>query len=1032
MSITERAVNNPAAVAVAVAIITLFGLFSLKGLPVQLFPDIDLPQISVFAGWRAASPKEVESEILGPMEEVLQGMPGMEQMSSNAFNGGAWINMEFTLGTDMQATLMEVIGRLNRLPSMPADSDPPVVNMGGGGGGANQALSWFFVQLLPGTKGSIEEYGQYITDTVKPKLESIDGVAGVQINAGAPEELQITIDPYRAAEYGIELGSVAARASRSTDVSGGFVDVGRRQYTLRFEGRYDPMQFKDLILEWREGRPIRLGDIADVQVARGKKTQIAIQNGNPAMSLRVDRANGANVLGTLTLVKEAVAELREGPLAAVGLDIQQSFDASVFINRAVTMVTNNLMLGVLLAVGVLWLFLRDGRATLLIATAIPVSLLSTFIVLELTGRSLNVISLAGLAFAVGMVLDAAIVVSENIVRLRERGEVPSLAALTGTSQVRGALLASTATTVAIFLPVLFLQDVEGQLFADLALTISIAVVISLVVALTILPTVAGSWLKPKRLKKGEAQGWSKLAHSLMKVSATGTRRVILIAGLVSTPLLVTWLLFPQMDYLPPVKRDAVDAFLQFPPGSNVETNEKEVISKLVDRLQPYMDGVKEPALKNYYILTWPGGGTIGARVLDQSRVGELLEIVRNEVLVDIPDFQGFAMQGNLFGGFGGGRDISMHIQSADQAGLYAAAGEAQDKLRATFEGANVQTFPGIELAEPELRVIPDDSRINEVGMDRRGVASLVRTLGNGLWLGEYFNGENRMDIIMRAEGWETPEQLATTPVVTPGGEVVPLSELVTIERATGPGQIRRVNGRRTVSVNLSPPDNVSLETAVAQIKADVEPGLRAVLPADGSIQYGGSADSLREAIETMSRNFVMALFILFLLMAGLFRSPKDSALVIMTIPLAGVGGIIAIRTLNLITFQPMDLLTMIGVIILLGLVVNNAILLVDQTRQAERQGMGRHEAVENALRIRLRPIFMSTLTSIFGMLPLLLLPGEGSVIYRGLAASIVGGMAFSLVFTLLLLPCMLRLGKAKQVATSTPETAGRTALESVA
>jgi len=1033
MSITERAVKNPAGVAVAVAIITLFGLFSLKELPVQLFPNIDLPQISVFAGWRAASPNEVESEILDPMEEVLEGMPGMEVMSSNAFNGGAWINMEFTLGTDMQATLMEVIGRLNRLPSMPADSDPPVVNMGGGGGGANQSLSWFFVQLLPGTEGSIEDYTQYIMDTVKPKLESIEGVAGVEINAGAPKELQITIDPYRAAEYGIELGSIAARASRSTDVSGGFVDVGRRQYTLRFEGRYDPEQFKDLILEWREGRPIRLGDVADVQVARGKKTQIAIQNGNPAMSLRVDRANGANVLGTLALVKEAVAELREGPLAEAGLGIQQSFDASVFINRAVNMVTSNLLLGVLFAVGVLWLFLRDTRATILIATAIPISLLSTFIVLNLTGRSLNVISLAGLAFAVGMVLDAAIVVSENILRLRERGEIPSIAALAGTSQVKGALLASTATTVAIFLPVLFLQDVEGQLFADLALTISIAVVISLVVALTILPTVAGSWLKPKKLTGNSSRGWSRLAHSLMKVSATGKRRAILIVSLITAPLLITWLLFPQLDYLPPVKRDAVDAFLQFPPGSNVETNEKEVISKLVDRLQPYMDGVKEPALKNYYILTWPGGGTIGARALDQSRVGELLEIVRNEVLVDIPDFQGFAMQGNLFGGFGGsGRDISMHIQSADQAGLYAAAGEAQTRLRESFEGANVQTFPSIELAEPELRVIPDDSRINEVGMDRRSVASLIRTLGNGLWLGEYFNGENRMDIIMRADGWETPEQLATTPIMTPGGEVVPLGELVAIERATGPGQVRRVNGRRTVTVNLSPPDDVSLETAIAQIKAEVEPGLRAVLPADGSIQYGGSADSLSEAIETMGRNFLLALFILFLLMAGLFRSPKDSALVIMTIPLAGVGGVIAIQALNLITFQPMDLLTMIGFIILLGLVVNNAILLVDQTRQAERGGMDRHEAVEHALQIRLRPIFMSTLTSIFGMLPLLLLPGEGSVIYRGLAASIVGGMTVSLVFTLLLLPCMLRLGKAKQVEIIAPETARRTTLESVA
>jgi multidrug efflux pump subunit AcrB len=1032
MSITERAVSSPAAVAVVVAIITLFGLFSLSGLPVQLFPDIDLPQISVNANWRAASPKEVESEILEPMEEVLQGMPGMEVMSSNAFNGGAWINMQFNLGTDMQATLMEVIGRLNRLPPMPADSDPPVVNLGGGGGGANQALSWFFVQLLPGTQGPIESYGQFIMDTVKPRLESIDGVAGVQVNAGAPNELQITIDPYKAAEYGIELGSVAQRTSRSSDVSGGFVDVGRRQYTLRFEGQYDPLQFKDLILEWRDGRPIRLGDIADVQVTRGKKTQIAIQNGNPAMSLRVDRANGANVLGTLKLVKDAVAELRDGELAAAGLDIQQSFDASVFIKRAVTMVTNNLLLGVLLAVGVLWLFLRDGRVTILIASAIPISLLSTFIVLGLTGRSLNVISLAGLAFAVGMVLDAAIVVSENIVRLRERGEIPSVAALTGTSQVKGALLASTATTVAIFLPVLFLQDVEGQLFADLALTISIAVVISLFVALTILPTVAGSWLKPKKLTKDSAQGWSRLAHSLMKVSSTGKRRVILITSLVATPLLVTWLLFPQLDYLPPVKRDAVDAFLQFPPGNNIETNEEEIISKLVTRLQPYMDGEKEPALKNYYVLTWPGGGTIGARALDQSRVDELLEIVRNEVLVDIPDFQGFAMQGNLFGGFGGGRDIAVHLQSADQTGLYAAAAEAQAKLMEVFPGANVQTRPGIEMASPELRIIPNDSRINEVGMDRRGVASLVRTLGNGLWLGEYFNGENRVDIIMRADGWETPEQLVTTPVMTPSGEVVPLSELVSIDRATGPGQVRRVNGRRTVTVNLSPPDNVSLETAIAQIKAEVEPDIRAALPADGSIQYGGSADSLSEAIGTMSRNFLLALFILFMLMAGLFRSLKDSALVIMTIPLAGVGGVIAIQTLNLVTFQPMDLLTMIGFIILLGLVVNNAILLVDQTRRAERGGMDRHEAVENALRVRLRPIFMSTLTSIFGMLPLLLLPGEGSVIYRGLAASIVGGMACSLIFTLLLLPCMLRLGKARQVETIVSDSMGKPALEPIA
>lgn len=1031
MGITEKAVRNPAGVAVAVAIVALFGLFCLSQLPLQLFPDIEAPRINVNANWRAASPKEVESEILEPMEQVLQGIPGLEVMESNAFNGGAWIGMEFALGTDMQAILMDVIGRLNRLPPLPADADPPVVNLGGGD--ANQALSWFFVQLKPGTEGPVERYATFVEDTVRPRLESIPGVAGVEVNAGAPEELQITIDPYRAAEFGIPLGTVAARAGRSTDVSGGFVDVGRRQYTLRFEGRYDPEQLKNHVLEWRDGRPIRLGDIADVRIDRGKKQFIAIQNGNPAMGLRVDRANGANVLATLTEVKAAVAELRDGPLAAKGLDIQQSFDASVFINRAVGMVRNNLLLGVVLAVGVLWWFLRDRRATLLIASAIPISLLATFIVLKLTGRSLNVISLAGLAFAVGMVLDAAIVVSENIVRLRERGEMPSAAALLGTQQVKGALLASTATTVAIFLPVLFLEDVEGQLFADLALTIAIAVVISLVVALTVLPTVAGNWLKAQKLSRDDNSGrWARLAGWLMQTSATPTRRVALIVTLIGAPLLASWALFPQLDYLPPVKRDAVDAFLQFPPGSNVETNEREVVSKLVARLQPYMDGEKQPALKNYYILTWPGGGTIGARVLDQDRVKALETIVRDEILVDIPDFRGFAQQGNLFGGFGGGRDIAVHLQSADEAGLYAAANQAQDELRNTFPGANVQARPEVETASPELRIVPDDDRINEVAMDRQQVASVVRMLGNGLWLGEHFDGESRKDIIMRAGGWETPEQLATTPITTPSGEVVPLGELVQVTRATGPGQVRRVNGRRTISVNLSPPDDVSLETAIATIRAEAEPGMRAALPADGSIQYGGSADSLSKAIGTMGRNFLMALGILFMLMAGLFRSLKDSALVVMTIPLAGVGGIIAIRALNLVTFQPMDLLTMIGFIILLGLVVNNAILLVDRSRAAEREGMARDEAVREALKVRLRPIFMSTCTSIFGMLPLLLLPGQGSVIYRGLAAAIVGGMVFSLFFTLLLLPALLRLGGTKSETGKSRAPAAKPVLENVA
>ncbi len=1043
MALTETALKNPAGIGVVIAIVVLFGLVALSDLPVQLFPNIERPQISINANWRAASPKEIEAQILEPIETVLQGLPGMEIMEANAFNGGAWINMQFTLETDMQTTLMDVIGRLNRLPPLPADADPPRVNMGGGGGGANESLTWFFVQLLPGTEGPVEDYQQYLIDTIRPRLEAIEGVAGVEINAGADEELQITIDPYRAAQYGISIPTIAARAGRANDVSGGFIDVGRRQYTLRFEGRYSPEQLSGMVLDWRNGSPVHLGDIADIEVARGKRQGFTVQNGNPAIGIQVLKANGANALASLERVKAEVDLIREGPLKAAGLDIRQSFDASVFIKRAVAMVSTNLILGVILAIGVLWWFLRDRRATIVIATAIPISLLATAVVLYLTGRTLNVISLAGLAFAVGMVLDAAIVVSENIVRHREQGEVPLRAALLGTKQVQGALLASTATTVAIFIPVLFLQDVEGQLFADLALTIAIAVVISLFVALTVLPAMAGTWLKPKQLtdKQSDATqpGWSRnIIKFLMQLTATPTKRWSLIGGLIIGPALLVWVLMPQLDYLPPVKRDAVDAFLNMPPGATVDTIEAEVVNPIVERLAPYMAGTKEPALKNYYVIIWPGGGTIGARVQDQSRVQELETIVREEILAGIPDFQGFAAQGNLFGGFGNGRDIALHLQSVDPEALGVAAQRTRELLQQTFPGANVQMFPSIEGGQPEIRLLPRDERIVESGWDRPGVASLIRSFGNGQWLGEHFDGERRMDIIMRVGGWDTPEELASMPVINPvaGGNqtgtnnLTTLGNLVEVINTTGPGQIRRVAGRRTITVSLSPPENVSLESAVATIQSQVEPGIRQALPADGALIYGGSADSLQVAIGTMGRNFLMALGILFLLMSGLFRSLKDSLLVVLTIPLATVGGVVALRLLNIFSFQPMDLLTMIGFIILLGLVVNNAILLVDQTRRAEREGLSRDAAVEQALRLRLRPIFMSTLTSIFGMLPLLLLPAEGSVIYRGLATSIVGGMACSLVFTLLLLPSLLRLGKAKQVEQTTAQTSPL--LESVA
>ncbi len=1009
MRLIESSLKNPVAVGMTVLLVAVLGFMSLSELPLQLFPDIDRPQIAVQTSWRAASPEEVESELLEPQEQVLQGLPGLEEIDGNAGSGGSFINLTYSIGTDMKNALVEVIGRLNRVRSIPKDADRPVVQLGGGNGGnANESLSWFFVQLLPGTAGPIDQYRHFIENTIKPRIEGVPGVSQVVVNAGPPDEVQIIVDMAKAASLGVTIPEIAARAASATDVSGGQIQVGRQQYELRYTGRYKPEELGALVLSWRDGKPIRLSDVATVKTQPPKRQFFAYQNGNPAVGLDVRKANGANVLATLGAVKKVVAELRDGPLKAKGLGIEQSFDSSLFINRAVSLLTENLIIGALLSLLCVWWFMRDWRATLLIASAIPICLLATFCALRMTGHSLNVISLAGLAFAVGMVVEGAIVVSGNILRLKEGGMTPGEAALKGTNQVVGALIASTITTVAVFLPVVFLKDVEGQIFADLALTISIAVAISVIVAITVLPAASG-WLKAKKLKSGYGDGWPALTNKIMDLTDTRPKQLGWIAALLVLPLALTFAFKPRLDYLPPVKRAAIDAYFNFPPGMAPEVVDREIVPKILERMKPYMDGKKQPQLKNWYVLLWPGGGTIGARVVDEKRIGDLDRIMREEITVGFPDTRVFSEEGNLFGGFGGSaRSVAIHLQGDDPAKLYKAAEAGRKLLEAKFPGANVQAFPSTDAAQLELHAQPDDRRIAEAGWDRATVGDVVRSLGDGSWLGEYFDGEQRVPIILHAGGGQTPEEIAQTPVVTPTGQVVPIGDLVKLQTALGPTQIRRLDHRRTVTLTMDPPATLALQDALQTIDKQILPELHKQLP-DGTIRLAGSADRLDQIVGTIGKNFILALFVLLLLMAAMFRSLRHAVIVVLTVPLALIGGMVGLRVLGLFAFQPLDLLSMIGFIMMVGVVVNHAILLVDLTRSAQESGASLDDAIRMSLNQRLRAILASTLTGALGALPMAINPGPGSVIYRGLAAVNVGGVVISLVFSLLLLPSLMRL-----------------------
>ena len=1013
MNLTEKSLKSPIGVAVGVGLIIVLGLVALVRLPVQLFPDIEEPAITIFTGWRAAAPTEVEAELIEPQEQALRGLAGLQEIESFANAGGAFINLEFAIGTDMGRTLIDVIARMNQLPPLPRDADAPRISLGeNGGGGPNETLSWFFVQLKPGTPGPVENYRREVEDLMRSRVESIPGVGTINVNAGAPDELRIEFDPYRAAELGIPIPSIVSVAGSADDVSGGFAELGRRQYTLRFAGRYRPDDLGELVLDWRDGRPVRLADVATISVERGDRNSLALQNNNPAIGIQILKESGADVLATLNAVKEEIGALREGPLADLGLGIEQSFDPSVFINQAIGLVTGNLVAGVILAIGVLWLFLRQFRSTLLVGIAIPVSVLATVLVMLVTGHTLNVISIAGIAFAVGMTLDAATIVLESILQRRERGASPAQAALEGATRVWPALFASTLTTVIVFIPVIFMKNTEGQLFADLALTISVAIAVSLVMAMTVLPVAAARWLKPTEATRKAAEWPRRLGERMAALTDSPRRRQVTIGLCLVVPVALTWLLMPPIDYLPPVKRDAIDGFFQFPPGMNIDAIETEVVEPMAKRLEPYMAGEKEPRLKNYYILIWPnGGGSIGVRPLDPSKIDELGKIVNEEITAGFPDLNVFAQQGNLFGGFGDGRNIEVRLQSADFDALLASARKAQDIIIEKMPGAQVQSFQDLELSEPELRLVPDDRRISESGWTRSNVATVVRALGDGIWVGEHFDGERRLDMILRARGWDSPDALAAVPVATPTGGVVPLGELVTIEPTVASTGLRRVDGRRTIGINVVAPPGTSLQQAMEKLETEVDPALRPLLPPDGGIRYAGDAGSLETALADMRVNISLALLVLFLLMAALFRSAKDSLLVMLTVPLASLGGVLGIRFLNLFTPQTLDMLTMVGFIILLGAAVNNAILLVESSRSAERGGMDRRSAVRHALEERTRPIFATSLGQLAGLLPMILVPGPGAALYRGLGTVIAGGMLVNTVFMLVLLPALLRLGE---------------------
>ena len=1017
MSPIAAAVERVHFVLVIVALMCLVGLLSLWSLSAQLLPDAENSSINITADWGSAAPEEMESLIAQPITSALKGLNGLKSTFAMLKPGNAFIELEFSPGTDMKDTRLDVVNRLSQITDLPRDMQGPFVWQWN----RNSTLINLFLKKTD--NGDFTEADRDIIDTrIEAAFQAIPGISRIRVS-GLPEtQVEVRFDPARLSMYGITIQELMQRALPGSDASAGMVDVGRRAYKLRFAGGYDLEQLAQRMIAWRDGRPVLLGDLAEIVVTDKPRLQYTLQNGHPAVGVRLFRADGANVLSTHAEVKKVMADLNRRWLEPNNLYISPSYDPSVFIKRALWMVGGSLGVGMVLAIFGLFLFIHRWRPTLLIALSIPLSLFFALIVLKLTGRTLNVISLAGLAFAVGMVMDAAIVVLESILHQREKGvDDTHHASVLGTQRIWAALLTSTVTTVVVFLPVLWLPGAEGELFADLALTISAGVIASLAVAVFVLPPLAARFLGPVDRKPRNGQLRERITALIMRLTDTPLRRWSIIVLFLAVPLVISQMNVPKVDFLPDIKAETVAASFRTTSGISPTAFWQEMRPLIVDRLADYLDGKREPQIKNYYFFVEDGETTLGVRALDPEKIPLLKAKMEEEFSVGIPDAEPVVFQMGLMNHDpGGSRGVAVVLQSANLGELYAAGDKAIPILSEAFDNTRVFPFPSNSLKALEIRAIPQDRRLAESGWNREEMSQVVSAFGSGLYLGDYYNGNRSLPVMLKSDTPSHPELLELQPLATPSGHVLPLGELAQLQTLLGPNQIIQRDGRRSLILRVVLPDRFSLQEAVEKIETELMPKIQLLLPADGRIVLASQASDLKQSLQNLAKILAFGLLILFILLVGLFQSLRDALSVLLTLPLASLGGVMAIQLLTWVTGKNVDLLALIGFVILLGLVVNNAILLVYETRRRHQLGDAPRDAVLYAIESRLRPIMMTTLTSIAGMLPLLLSPGTGAEIYRGLSAVIVGGMSVSAIFILLLLPALLRLGEQQALPVTNP------------
>jgi HAE1 family hydrophobic/amphiphilic exporter-1 len=1106
----EAFVRNPVKVAVGVLLMVLFGIVGMVRMPMQLTPEVQTPTITINTRWRGASPQEVEREIVLPQEEQLKGVEGARKLSSQCLDSEGVVELEFAVGTNIEAALVRVNRRLQQVREYPEDADEPVLSTSSA---ASRAIAWFILSPRPATTEQIRQYQakypaladdlesvatasstslgilrlkrlvvnhpelapllpadvevpkmrRFAEDMIEARFERVSGVSNANVLGGREEEIQVIVDPPRLSSRQITVNDLRAALQRqNADTSGGDFWEGKRRYVVRTLGQFNSLEdVANQIIAVRDGAPVYIRDVADVRLGHKKPDGLVRRYGDYTIAINAERETGANVLEVMKGLREACEELNEGILAREHLILTQVYDETEYIYSAIGLVGQNIVVGGLLTVAVLLVFLRSGRSTLVIALAIPSSIVGTFLLLSILGRSLNVISLAGLAFAVGMLVDNAVVVLENIFRHYQDGERPFSAAVVATKEVWGAVVASTLTTLAVFVPILFIEQEAGQLFRDIALAISFAVGISLIVSVTVIPTAAARLFRSEdrrhardlrdhtvrphrfhvltRMLRPLNRFGSAFVESVVGVNAwiqhSVIRRMAVVVTIVALALGGTYWFWPDMEYLPTGNRNLAFGIILPPPGYNMDQL-MELGGVVEEHLRPYWDvdprrddisKLKYPAVQDFFFVARGRSVFMGLRAVNPTEVGKLVPALR-EVGGQLPGAIVVASQSSLFeAGLGEGRSIDVEITGPDLAKLVQLGGFVMGNVMQKIEDVQARPQPSLDLSSPEVHVIPKLMQTAELGVSNQQLGYMVDALIDGAYATDYYIDGDKIDltIIGRNTSDDSEEsfraltqELNLLPVATPNGQLVTLGDLAEIRLSSGPEQINHRERDRAITISVSPPDSMPLEQAITILRNEIIGPLeeRGELGGEYRITLSGSADKLQETWNALRWNLLLAVLITYLLMAALFESWLYPLVIIFCVPLGAVGGVVGLRLLSMYLVwlgqppQMLDVLTMLGFVILIGTVVNNAILIVHQSLNHMREDqLSPDHAILSSVRTRIRPIFMTTATTVFGLAPLVFFPGAGSELYRGLGSVVLGGLLVSTIFTLVLVPTLFSL-----------------------